>query len=198
MKDYYDARAGEYDEWYEGVGLFARWERPGWDEAFAQLIEAIEALTPATTLDVACGTGFLTRHLPGTVTGLDQSTRMLERARHQVPNATFVQGDALELPFADHSFERVFTGHFYGHLDRNERREFLAEAQRVAPELIVVDSATRPDHASEEIQERKLNDGSRFTVYKRYFEGPDLASEIGKSAEVLHASPWFVMVRARI
>jgi hypothetical protein len=28
---YYDARAGEYDEWYEGEGKFAARDRPGWD-----------------------------------------------------------------------------------------------------------------------------------------------------------------------
>ena len=41
---------------------------------------------------------------------------MLEIARERVPAAAFVPGDALPLPFADDTFERVFTGHFYGHL----------------------------------------------------------------------------------
>ena len=50
----------------------------------------------------------------------------------QAPSATFVQGDALALPFPDARFDRVFTGHFYGHLERTERERFLAEARRVA------------------------------------------------------------------
>ena len=150
-------------------------------------------LRPARTLDVACGTGFLTRHLRGSVTGLDQSDRMIEIARERMPSAEFVQADAVPLPFADGSFDRVFTGHFYGHLDAAEREAFLAEARRVARELIVVDSAVRPDHEREEVQERILNDGSAFEVYKRYFDGPELAHELGGGA-VLHASDWFVMV----
>jgi ubiquinone/menaquinone biosynthesis C-methylase UbiE len=110
-----------------------------------------------------------------------------------MPSAEFVRADAIPLPFADGSFERVFTGHFYGHLDRCEREAFLAEAHRVAPELIVVDSALRPDHEREEVQERILNDGSAFEVYKRYFDGDELARELG-GGSVLHASDWFVMV----
>jgi demethylmenaquinone methyltransferase/2-methoxy-6-polyprenyl-1,4-benzoquinol methylase len=196
VKQYYDARAPEYDDWYLGQGLFEPRERPGWDEAVRSLEEALARLPAATTLDVACGTGFLTRHLPGAVTALDQSERMLAVAGQRVPEASLVKGDALELPFEDSSFERVFTAHFYGHLEQPERLDFLAEARRVAPELIVVDSAVRPDHEREEWQTRVLNDGSSFSVYKRYFDASALAAELG-GGKVLHQSPWFVMARAR-
>jgi ubiquinone/menaquinone biosynthesis C-methylase UbiE len=106
-----------------------------------------------------------------------------------------VEGDAMELPFEDGSFDRVFTGHFYGHLEGATREAFLAEARRVAPELIVVDSAMRPDHEREEWQTRVLNDSSRHQVYKRYFDPDELAAELG-GGTVLHASDWFVMVSA--
>ena len=82
---------------------------------------ALAALPPARTLDVACGTGFLTQHLRGQLTGLDQSAAMLEVAAARLPNAELVLADALPLPFADGTFERVFTGHFYGHLEEDER-----------------------------------------------------------------------------
>jgi demethylmenaquinone methyltransferase/2-methoxy-6-polyprenyl-1,4-benzoquinol methylase len=166
-----------------------------WEEAVRSLESAIACLPAATTLDVACGTGFLTRHLPGEITAIDQSEQMLEIARERVPEATLVRGDALELPFEDSSFERVFTGHFYGHLDPSERLAFLAEARRVAPELIVVDAAARPDHEREEWQTRVLNDGSSFSVFKRYFDASELADELG-GGRVVHQSPWFVMVAA--
>lgn len=193
MKTYYDLRAPEYDEWYLGQGVFAGRDRPRWDESVAALTRAIEVLVPTRTLDVACGTGFLTRHLRGEITGLDQSERMLAIAHMRVPEAAFMQGDALALPFEDRSFDRLFTGHFYGHLEGDERAAFLGEARRVASELIVVDAARRPDHASEEWQERVLGDGSRFTVFKRFFDANGLVAELGGGA-VLHASPWFVMV----
>lgn len=196
MKQYYDHRAPEYDDWYLGVGRFAQRDRPGWEEDLNELQDDVAALAPARTLDVACGTGFLTRHLRGEITALDQSERMLEVAAERVPDAVFVSGDALALPFADGSFDRLFTGHFYGHLQDRDREAFLAEAHRVASELVIVDSARRPDHEPEEWQKRVLNDGSRYEVYKRFFDPEALAQELG-GGSVLHASRWFVMVSSR-
>jgi len=195
VKAYYDARAPEYDDWWHGTGLFVERDRPGWEAEVDRLAQVVASLPPARTLDVACGTGFLTRHLHGEVVGLDQSASMLEEARHQAPGAEFVQGDALDLPFADRSFDRVFTGHFYGHLDPVDRERFLAETRRVAPELVVVDSALREDNVAEELQTRVLNDGSRWTVLKRCFTAEALLAELGGGG-TLHAGRWFVAVRA--
>ena len=195
MKAYYEARAPEYDDWWLGTGAFAERDRPGWDEERDALIAAIEALPPARTLDVACGTGFLTQHLRGEVTGLDQSTSMLELASSRVPEAGFVQSDALRLPFLESTFDRVFTSHFYGHLEEAERSRFLTEARRVAAELVVVDSALRDDVEPLEVQERELRDGSRWQVLKRYFEPDALAAELG-GGETLLAGRWFVAVRS--
>jgi demethylmenaquinone methyltransferase/2-methoxy-6-polyprenyl-1,4-benzoquinol methylase len=189
MRAYYDARAPEYDDWWLGTGRFTQRDRPGWHEDAAALCDALAALPPARTLDIACGTGFLTRHLPGEVTGLDQSENMVAITRERMPDARVVHGDALPLPFRDDEFERLFTSHFYGHLQPGEREHFLEEARRVAGELVVVDAAgsgTRWD-------ERELNDGSRHRVYKRWFAGPELAAELG-GGEVLHDGRWFVVV----
>ncbi len=195
MKTYYDRRAREYDDWWLGTGRFVERDRPGWEEEVEALTRALAALPPARTLDIACGTGFLTRHLPGEVVGLDQSATMIDEARRQAPEATFVQGDALELPFEDGSFDRIFTAHFYGHLEGEDRERFLREARRVARELVVADSALRDDVEPEEQQERILNDGSRWEVYKRYFKAEDLAAELG-GGEILFAGHWFVAVRS--
>jgi ubiquinone/menaquinone biosynthesis C-methylase UbiE len=195
VKAYYDRRAPEYDDWWFGAGLHADRERPGWREEVDALIGALATLPPARTLDVACGTGFLTQHLPGEVVGLDQSEAMLEIARARVPAVGFVRGDGIELPFPDDAVERVFTGHFYGHLEEEDRRLFLAEARRVAGELVVVDSALREGHEPVEVQERVLEDGSRWEVYKRYFTADGLARELG-GGQIVHAGRWFVAVRA--
>jgi ubiquinone/menaquinone biosynthesis C-methylase UbiE len=195
VKAYYDRRAPEYDEWYRGLGRFDGLDRPNWDDEVRELEVVVSSLEPARTLDVACGTGFLTRHLRGDVVGLDQSAAMLEVARARVPRAGFVQGDAFELPFDDAAFDRVFTGHFYGHLEPEDRERFLAEARRVAGRLVVADAALRPDRRDEEWQERVLNDGSRWQVYKRYFTPDGLLGELG-GGRVLHAGRWFVVVEA--
>jgi len=195
MRGYYDQRAGEYDDWWLGTGLFAGRERPGWSEEVGALIELVAGLVPARVLDVACGTGFLTRHLRGEVVALDQSPRMLALTAARMPDARVVEGDASELPFSDSEFDRLFTSHFYGHLLAREREAFLSEARRVARELVVVDAARRDDTGAEEWQARTLNDGSRHRVYKRFFDGAELAAQLG-GAEVLHAGRWFVAVAA--
>jgi ubiquinone/menaquinone biosynthesis C-methylase UbiE len=193
MRAYYDARAAEYDEWYLGTGLFAQRDRPGWHEDRDALVATLAALPPARTLDVACGTAFLTRHLRGLVVGLDQSSNMVAIAQSRLPDGVALVGDALDLPFADGAFDRVLAGHFYGHLEPHERERFVAEAARVAPELVIVDSADEEDR--EAWQERTLNDGSKHRVYKRWFTGEGLAAEVG--GEVAHAGRWFVVVSRR-
>jgi len=193
VKAYYEARAREYDDWWLGRGRFAQRDRPGWDDELADLRRTIETLPPTRTLDVACGTGFLTRHLRGEVVGLDQSRTMLDVAAEQAPRVRFVQGEGTLLPFDDGSFKRVFTSHFYGHLEENERERFLQEARRVARELVIVDAARAHSSVAEEYQERILNDGSRWEVYKRFFSGVSLAEELG-GGHVLHEGLWFVVV----
>ncbi len=192
---YYEQRAGEYDEWYLGRGRFAQRDRPGWDRELDQIIELVRSLPSARSLDVACGSGFLTRHLEGFVVGLDQSPAMVGLAQQRLPHGITLVGDALELPFAEGAFDRVLTGHFYGHLPPQERRDFLAETRRVARELVVIDSALRPGVDAEQWQERVLNDGSCHRVYKRYLTADELAEELG--GEALLNGTWFIAASAR-
>jgi ubiquinone/menaquinone biosynthesis C-methylase UbiE len=145
-------------------------------------------------LDVACGTGFLTRHLRGEVVAIDQSEEMVRIARARMPHARVLCADAVPLPFADGAFDRLVTGHFYGHLLPDERVAFVAEARRVASELVVVDSALRRGVPEEEWQERVLDDGSRHRVFKRFLSSRRLREELG-DGNVLHEGEWFVVYR---
>ena len=197
MRLYYERRAPDYDDWWLGKGEFEQRERPGWDQEVEALIQVVQGLTPARVLDVASGTGFLTRHLRGEVTGLDQSETMLRVAGERAPGVRLVHGDAVPLPFADGQFDRVFTSHFYGHLLPEERKAFLAEARRVAGELVVVDAALREGVEPEGWPVRALADGTTYRVYKRFFSGEGLAEELG-GGEVLHSGRWFVVVRAEL
>jgi ubiquinone/menaquinone biosynthesis C-methylase UbiE len=192
---YYDRRAAEYDDWYLGTGQFALRIRPGWAAELEVLKATLSSLRFASFLDVACGTGFLTASLSGTVIGLDQSASMLGIARARVPSSAFVRGDALRLPFQAQHFDCLMAAHFYGHLDLAARALFLAEAWRVSKSILIIDAAQREDVPPEEHQERVLNDGSRHVVYKRYFTPERLSAEIG-AGRTLHAGRWFVAVLA--
>lgn len=194
MKEYYDTRAPEYDDWWLGRGRFAERARPGWEDELAEVAALLGRLDPVRTLDVACGTGFITQHLRGEIVGLDQSARMLAEAGRRLPGLTFVEGDALQLPFPDGSFDRLFTSYFYCHLEEDDRARFLAEGHRVAGELIVMGSHAENGEPRAYWDERTLNDGSRWQVYKRVFDPDALAAEL--NGQVLHAGRWFVLVRS--
>jgi demethylmenaquinone methyltransferase/2-methoxy-6-polyprenyl-1,4-benzoquinol methylase len=83
-------------------------------------------------LDACCGTGDLAlacARAGGRVTGVDFSERMLARARAKSSAVEWVQGDALELPFADGSFDAASVGFGVRNLDDLSRG--LAELRRV-------------------------------------------------------------------
>jgi SAM-dependent methyltransferase len=86
------------------------------ESSVAQLLAAAPA---GRALDAACGTGRHARtliDLGHTVSGIDLTPEMLERARVNVPEASFTVGDLRELPFADASFDLVVCGLALAHL----------------------------------------------------------------------------------
>ena len=109
--------------------------------------------------------------------GLDRSQAMLEAAGSRVSGR--VRADGTSLPFRDDGVERIFTGHFYGHLRNPERTRFLREARRVARDLVVLDAVRREGVPAEEMQTRVLSDGSTHQVYKRFFTARSLLDELG-------------------
>lgn len=175
MKEYYEKRAPEYDQ--------TSWDHPARsDEERAeqeQLLSALASLPPATTLDVACGTGYLSRHLPGDVIATDYSESMLREVRRKDPTMQLVRADALRLPFRDGSRERVVAANFYGHLEPPQASAFLREARRVANQVVIVDAAPGLRVSDSQFEERTLADGSRYIIYKRFFHAEDLLHELG-------------------
>ena len=196
---YYDRGAHDYDGGWRGSWLPDESDRAEFEEELGALGHMISSLPAGRVLDVACGTGVLTRYLKGEVTGLDGSEEMLKFARERVPGATFVKGDAFSIPFPDSSFDRVFTSNFYGLLLPHERSAFLREIRRIAPELVVVEVVEQDmknlgwRKRETGWQERTLSDGTEHLIYRRYFTARDLAGEL--AGEVLFDGRYLVMVR---
>ncbi len=83
-------------------------------------------------LDACCGTGDLAvgaEREGGIVTGLDFSPRMLERARKKSETVTWIEGDLLELPFENGSFDAATVG--FGVRNVADLEAGLAELHRV-------------------------------------------------------------------
>jgi ubiquinone/menaquinone biosynthesis C-methylase UbiE len=125
--------------------LFDRWA-PHYDLLFTsvfyqaihkRLLEYVELPAQVNVLDLGCGTGRLldrlATHFPNLRgTGLDLSAEMLRQARRQNrhrPRLIYVQGNALELPFADGQFDAVFNTCTFLHYPEPER--VFSEVSRV-------------------------------------------------------------------
>ncbi len=117
----------------------------GRDQAWRRRAVALSGLTAGDhVLDVACGTGDLTeafcraRPRPKRVVGLDFTPEMLDVAREKaakrerrqgMPTPEYVQGDAMNLPFDDASFDVVSIA--FGIRNVAEPAKALEEFRRV-------------------------------------------------------------------
>lgn len=85
--------------------LFAQWVEP--------MLDAVGIRAGQSILDVACGTGILTRHAAdrvgpaGQATGLDLNRAMLDVASRVRPDLNWRLGDAAAIPFDVDSFDVV-------------------------------------------------------------------------------------------
>src|SRR5262245_35213336 len=114
MSDYSGFKQLEIDGWSNAaqakgyVDLFAQAS----DQAIGPLLDAAGAKRGLNALDLCCGQGNVSQALAARgckVTGADFSPAMLEMARRRVPDATFVQADAQDLPFGDGVFDIVVS-----------------------------------------------------------------------------------------
>jgi cyclopropane fatty-acyl-phospholipid synthase-like methyltransferase len=83
----------------------------------------------ADVLELGCGRGVpATRELARRhrVTGVDISAVQIELARHHVPEAGFVHGDATELEVAPFSFDAVVALFLFGHVPIEEQAGLIA------------------------------------------------------------------------
>ena len=146
---------------------------------------------PHRVLDVGCGTGLLTARLarerPGTaVTGLDFSFGMLEQAASaRTAPATWVQGDAMRLPFSSGTFGAITcTESFHWYPDQaaalHEFRRVLTPGGRLFVALVnprtvaasrVGDAASQlagqPAHWPSRREMRELVERAGFAVDKQ-------------------------------
>jgi ubiquinone/menaquinone biosynthesis C-methylase UbiE len=119
------------------------------------------ALTPGLrVLDIGCGTGTLAvlikrLHPDVSVTGLDPDPKALARARQKADRdhlaVQFDRGFSDQLPYAQASFDRVFSSLMYHHLPHDEKENTLGEVHRVlrpGGSFHIMDFAGPHDHHS--------------------------------------------------
>lgn len=140
------------------------------------LIKSAHIETRQRVLDVGCGTGTLAvlikqAHPDAEVIGLDGDTKALEIARKKAlktgARINIHKGLAFQLPYAERSFDRVFSSLMFHHLTRENKRLAIAEMHRVLKidgELHIADFK-KPNETLPEMM-RKV----RFTEIREYAE----------------------------
>ena len=99
------------------------------------LIEGAGVEESSHVLDVACGSGVLSRHAfersgtSGRVVGVDPAPGMLATAREVEPNIEWTLGSAEALPFADAEFDHVLSQ--FGMMFFQDRQKAAGEMLRV-------------------------------------------------------------------
>lgn len=195
--DYYRARAGEYDRWWNREGRFDRGQAANarWFAEAASLETVLERFDPrGDVLELACGTGLWTRHLVGyadTLTAVDGSQEVLalNRARVDSRSVRYVQADLFDwTPPA--SYDSCVFSFWLSHVPPQRFAAFwemVARALRPGGRVLFIDSArtdrsTAADHrlpgADESTMTRRLDDGREFQIVKRFYDPGALESEL--------------------
>jgi SAM-dependent methyltransferase len=131
--------------------IFERLLVPAIFKPYAQaLIERARPIGPSDrVLDLGCGTGIVARLLrerlggAASLTGLDVSPAMIAKARALAPDIAWHEGNAMTLPFADHSFDLVLSQQMLQFVP--DRAAALREIRRVlVPGGRLIASTWRP------------------------------------------------------
>jgi ubiquinone/menaquinone biosynthesis C-methylase UbiE len=120
------------------VAIMSQFREAQPDDHFAKLSHFLDLKPGLQILEVCCGQGRVAQFVAqqvgdGHVVGIDASAAMLEAARHRPGVAelplNFQQADARQLPFPDHSFDRVYSMYSL---------QIVPEAERALVEMIRV------------------------------------------------------------
>lgn len=129
------------------IESFIQFERSGWElaanayhdhwgglsaQSATAMLQAARVKNGSHVLDVATGAGYVAAQaaeIGAVSTGLDFSQAQIELARQTYPEVSFCQGDALDLPFENETFDAVVMGFGMNHLPIPEKA--ASEAWRV-------------------------------------------------------------------
>lgn len=222
QKDYYRARAAEYDDWFYRRGRydFGLEHTHRWNQEAALVRQALYDLNlTGRVLEIAAGTGIWTQELIKTaehVTALDSSSEVLQinRLKTQGHKVTYRIDDIFEWR-PEQSYDGIFMGFWLSHVPPVRLPAFLAlihEALRPGGKIFFVDSLPAPSSTAKDMAQdlakhvahqqtkgvvmtRRLGDGREYQIIKVYYQPAELAEQFqaqGLEATVKHTDTFFL------
>jgi SAM-dependent methyltransferase len=191
MLVYYNERAPEYEEAYKlGTGTASITDPTVFTTEITTLAEVVGDFGNGHLIDLACGTGYWLPHYIvncSRVTLFDQSQNMLAECGRKVAavgvanRCALVRGDVFDFDFAPGVYDCALIGFLLSHLSEPDEAALFERVRtmlRPSGRFLILDSAWTELRAKfnrkEERQERRLNDGTRFEIYKRYLDREDV------------------------
>jgi len=207
--DYYESRAPEYE------AIYAKPER----QTDLRTLKAAlsDLVADEDVLELACGTGYWTRHIErtaGSITATDASAKLARMAAGSCASSTvrWEVKDAFD-PEPCRRFSCIVAGFFYSHVPIDRTLAFLrAVANAAAPGTLLVlfdnrfvggsnTPISETDESGNTFQMRILADGSRHRILKNFPDAGTLRrslESIGDEVAVIELDYfWLASCRVR-
>ncbi len=199
MKEYYAARAKEYDK------IYTKPERQ-------QDLRAIEHWLPSKfaqcdVLEVAAGTGYWTQFIAPAARRLvaldaSQETLSIAQTRSGCTAVDWVVGDAYDMSLGEQKFDAVFAGFWFSHIPLEKLSASLSDLNRflkpgarvIFLDNLYVEGNSTPlsdrDAAGNTYQTRPLADGSTHKVLKNYPTELELSDRVSSFSKQFSYTTW--------
>ena len=208
MKEYYVARAAEYDDWYLRRGRYSHGPIAdvAWQADLDRATLWLDGLPLAGEIvELAAGTGWWSPLLAqkGELWLYDANEEPLDRARERLLahglRAHIHVRDAWQPP--DRQVDGLFTGFWLSHMPRDRLPVFLATCRswlKPTGTFAFIDEAPGPDHTPtvDDLQPRTAADGRQFHIPKIYYTAAELEGALAaagfSSAQVTSTNRYFL------
>ncbi|WP_338595506.1 class I SAM-dependent methyltransferase [Saccharopolyspora sp. SCSIO 74807] len=194
QQQYYRERARDYDAWINNYLLPA-------EKKFEELVNS----SPLTgdILEMACGSGYWTERISRVahhVTALDGSQEMLDIVDgRQLPNVSTAQADLFNWN-PPTQWDGIFFANWLAHVPDARFEQFwrtVSAALLPTGTVVIMDVAPAEKFIEEEVVDdsslpiarRRLKDGRRFDIVKKYWEPEELLDRISPLGFTGKATP---------
>ena len=196
---YYEARAGEYDNWLLRKGRYDRGPESN-EKFFTELNEVREQIglfnPTGNVLELACGTGWGTELLveyADHITAVDSSEEVLALNRNKVSSdkVHYVQSDIFQWQTKKY-FDVIFFSFWLSHVPPGRFTEFWDKVQSALKpggrvffaDTLASRSSAAKNHSlfqnDESISLRYLDDGREFQIIKIFYDPEKLTARLNE------------------